>query len=305
MVINSTLSWGNLYGLVLLKLLLCVISVNAKESPLVVHHIAPEHATDQRNIYCLQLLEQALAATRQEYGPFVLAAARDVIYQKRALRTLDTDYGVDVVWTMTSKQRERDYTPIRIPLFKGLMGYRLFLIREQDSARFSPIYSLAQLKKLHAGQGADWPDTQILKANGIPVFESQGYDNLFSMLLKQRFDYFPRGVPEVYLELESHPDSGLIVEPRMMFYYPTAIYFFVSRRHPALAKRIESGLNQLIQGGEFDRLFFSFPYHKRVLEQARLNQRLVFNLHNPHLPDATPLEQQHLWYRADIIPKAR
>ena len=63
-----------------------------------------------------------------------------------------------------------------------------------------------------AGQASDWPDTDILRANDLPVATTATYSSLFQMLGKQRFDYMPRSVVEVWQEAESHRGEGLIVD---------------------------------------------------------------------------------------------
>lgn len=44
---------------------------------------------------------------------------------------------VDVFWSMTSKVLEETMFPVRIPLFKGLLGNRLLIIRKTDEAKFA------------------------------------------------------------------------------------------------------------------------------------------------------------------------
>lgn len=50
--------------------------------------------------------------------------------QSRALLHLSGQDEMDVVWTMTSEDRERNFFPIRIPIYKGLIGWRVGLIQE-------------------------------------------------------------------------------------------------------------------------------------------------------------------------------
>ncbi|WAJ71765.1 hypothetical protein [Catenovulum adriaticum] len=64
------------------------------------------------------------------------------------------------------KDIEERLTPIRIPILKGLLGHRIFIIREGEQKRFSRINSFNDLLKLKAGQGKLWSDTQILKSSG-------------------------------------------------------------------------------------------------------------------------------------------
>lgn len=43
-----------------------------------------------------------------------------------------------------------------------------------------------------AGQGFDWVETSVLRANGLPVMTSANSETLYGMLAAGRFDYFPR-----------------------------------------------------------------------------------------------------------------
>ena len=71
--------------------------------------------------------------------------------------------------------------------------------RAQDAEKaFAGVQSLPALRALRAGQGADWPDTDILKASGLPVEATMLYDDLFTKLIAGRIDYFPRSLLEVW-----------------------------------------------------------------------------------------------------------
>jgi hypothetical protein len=85
--------------------------------------------------------------------------------QKRAFEFLRNGE-LDVLWSMTSKDRKQKALPVRIPLLRGLLGYRMFIICQRDQQRFSNITTLSQLQYLTAGQGPHWADTKTLCANG-------------------------------------------------------------------------------------------------------------------------------------------
>jgi len=200
---------------------------------------------------------------------------------------------VDVVWTMTSKEREEVLLPIRIPLEKGLLGWRIFLIQTKNAGKFANIKSLDDLKKYEAGQGHDWPDTEILRASGLKVKGSPNYDSIFKMLEAGRFDYFPRSVLEIWDEAKSHPDMDLEIEKTVVVQYPTAQYFFVNKKNTQLAGLIESGLQLALKDGSFDKLFLE--EYGEDLKRANLKGRTHFLIGNPLLPAQTPLQDKRLW----------
>ncbi len=70
--------------------------------------------------------------------------------QQRALTELEHNHGVDVVWSMTSAEREARLLPVRIGIDKGLMGWRIALLPKSQQRRLKDAHSLADLHQLRA-----------------------------------------------------------------------------------------------------------------------------------------------------------
>ena len=261
-----------------------------------IRHIRPESTADLRNNYYIDMLRLALSKTCDTDGSSILEMSDKTMYQSRAIEQLKQNKGIDVVWTMTSAKREAELQAIRIPLLKGLLGYRIFIIRKDEETRFADIQTLDALKQLTAGQGIDWPDTKILRANGIKVVTGTNYNGLFRMLQLRRFDYFPRGVNEAWAEVKAHPDKNLAVEKTLLLQYPAPIYFFVNKESKKLADRLERGLRIAIMDGSFEHLFKNHPANKEIFELTKIDKRKIFKLQNPYLPQATPFAEKALWY---------
>lgn len=225
--------------------------------------------------------------------PYTLAPMPYQMPQGRALKQLAQGIDLNVVWSITSKEREQDLLPVRIPIDKGLYGWRIFLVNKEAVDQYSAIQSLGDLKALKAGQGHDWPDTAILRANGLPVEVSPRYDSLFRMLKSKRFDYFPLLGAGNLGEADRYADTGLVVEPRVLLHYPTAFYFFVSKNNPQLAAILERGINAAIKDGSFERLFQQT--YGDVMRRANLTGRTTLRLTNPLLPAKIPLQRKELW----------
>lgn len=213
---------------------------------------------------------------------FELRASDTPMPQGRALQQLASGRDVNVVWSMTSKERELKLRPIRIPIDKGLLGWRLLLINKVDAAKFAKVKTLDDLRQLQAGQGHDWPDTEILRFNGLNVQVSTSYESLFTMLRAQRFDYFPRSIIEIWDEQRSFGGTNFEIERTVLLHYPTAFYFFVKKDDRNLAKAIEAGLNTAIANGKFEQLF-QLTYGD-VVQRARVQSRTKLQLANPLLP---------------------
>jgi len=260
--------------------------------PRVITYPKPESEQDQRTNYPVALLQLALDKSGKSYQ---LQAGENVTFQARALAELAEKQGIDVVWSMTSSQREEKLRPIRIPIYKGLIGWRLMLIHKSKLDFFKALTRLDQLVPLIAGQGHDWPDTAILRANGLDVYGASSYEGLFKMLAVGRIDYFPRSVIEIWDEYQAYKDKGLVICPGIILQYSTAFYYFVNRDDRELAADIENGLEKAMLDGSLDLLFHS--RYDRFFQNTELLNREVFRLENSDLPPKTPLNRVDLWYQ--------
>ena len=278
-----------------------ITATQAADRSIAVRHKGPQSETDNRPRYFVDLLHATLEATRSDYGAYNIEQTPEFISQSRALWLLERNRSLDVVWTMTSNEREQQVMPIRIPLMKGLLGVRLLLINPDKQADFAKVNSLSELRRYIAVQGHDWPDTKILMANQLVVKTDQRYDELFKLVELGRYGFFPRGVLEIYEELKQHPDSRLVIEPHLVIAYPSPIYFFVNKENHYLAERLEVGLRRLIANGEFDRLLSNHALHRNALQSMHLEKRTLIKLKNPGLPPDTPLNDPTLWWDMDLF----
>lgn len=201
----------------------------------------------------------------------------------------------DVHWMVSNIQRESALLPIRIPLYKGLIGWRMLLINQSKQQTFSKNMPVEQLQKLVAGQGVDWPDTQILKHNGFRVQTSANTESLQNMLSVNRIDYFPRSVIEIWQERDELAKSNVEIQADLVLQYPMAVYFFVNKENRQLHDVLYQGLKIAIENGQFDLVFQQF--FADVLQQADLPNKHIITLENPQLSAATPLDNKALWYQ--------
>ena len=243
--------------------------------------------------YVLAVLRLAVAKCGK---PYELEQSSQVMVQARALAELAEPHGpIDIVWTMTDLEREKALLPVRIPIDKGLIGWRLALVRQADAERWREVRSTASLGAFVAAQMHDWPDTAILRANGLQVSTTSNYEALFQQLAVGRVDYVPRSVIEIGEELARHPYLGLEIEPRLVIRYPAAFYFFVSPRRPELAEDLTRGLEAAIADGSFDLLFNR--HFGDLANRLHLRERTLVELRNPLLPPLTPLARKALWFQ--------
>jgi len=233
-----------------------------------------EHAS-----YFLQLLQLALEKTRASDGDFEIQQYEQPMSGPRQLTELKNNGVINLIWNGSNSKREAELLPVRFSLLRELNDYRVFLIRKDDQERFQAVRTLADLSRFTAGAGEGWPSTAVLRANGLPVVTSVGYEQLFRMLDARRFDYMPRGVYEAWFEQQQH--SGLAIEQTLFLHYRVPFYFFTSRKNAALADRVERGLRAALADGSFDRLFRSIPSFRRSLDEIHAGKRRVLELQLP------------------------
>lgn len=275
----------------ILFLLIGFNPINAYASQTITYAWAESMASDKRGLYPIQLLQLALQKSGAEYQ--TKPSKRDMP-QWRTLRHVELGLDLDVVWTFTTPEREASLLPIRIPIDRGLLGWRLLLIDEKNSKLFSRLKDPEQLKKLRAGQGHDWPDLPILQSNGFIVSPSSSYEGLFQMLKLNRIQYFPRAVSEIDIEIATRPAMGLAVAPKWILFYPAPLYFFVKKDKHELAAAIEKGLRIAIKDGSMRQLFLH--HFGNAIRHADFANRDVIRLQNPLLTKATPINQNDLWF---------
>ena len=128
--------------------------------------VAPPLERDLTHRYFTSVLTMALEKTADTYGDFEIVYAAGQVGQEEAFSHVRRKKHFDLIWMMTSEKREYQLRPVRVPLFKGLLGYRVAAINTADLPVFANLDTVEELKLLVAGQGIDWPDTEILNVNG-------------------------------------------------------------------------------------------------------------------------------------------
>ncbi len=258
--------------------------------------------SDPNAAYAIKMLKLAIA--HSDNPDYKVEAIHEDFTQARLNEEVRTNGLLDVCWASSDKDIESELQPIRIPLFKGLLGYRIFIINKNDQATFDKVETLDDLKKLTIGQGRTWADGRILEANGFKVIKTNKYPGLFYMVEGGRFDAFPRGVHEPFGELESRPNMELAVEKNLMLYYRMPFYLFVSPTNKQLAKDLQTGFERAIAKGEFDKVFYGDKAIQDVMKKANMKNRKLFKLENPLLSKETPIDRPELWFDPQTLPDA-
>lgn len=287
-----------MHSLRLILLLSCIFCTQAYAEAMRLVYPPPEAAGDERHLYYWQLLDAALAANQDQYGGYSLDPYRRPMTFQRAVVEVESGQGlVNIVSRATNLELESRLRPIRIPLDKGLLGVRMFLVMPETQVRLEKARTLSDLQGFTIGQNSSWSDVKILEKAGFKLVLSDNYLSLFGMLGAGRFDLFSRGAIEIDAEWRTNREKipELMIEKRFLLHYPMPRYFFVPRTPEGerMAIRIEDGLQRLRQNGEFERRYQKWK--KLVLKDLHLDGRTVFRLKNTELSPETPLTDKYWW----------
>jgi hypothetical protein len=283
---------------IIIAVFILLFSVNAKSASWQLTFPSSLETASTIDEYPIKLLALALDQTGVSYQ---LIPSDNFLSKGKAIDRLQDNREINIVWGMTNVQREKDLLPIRIPIFKGLIGWRLFLIRQDMAERFTYIQQFEHLVKLSPLQGREWPDTKILQSNGFDVITERNQTSLMKMLGRAQGDFFPRSIIEVWEELERSKVANEIqiqIQPSLGIRYPAAIYFFVNKKSVPLANLIETGLEKAIENGTYEALFVES--YKTYIEKAQIENRTFYPLENAFLPEETPLDRKELWFDGKI-----
>jgi len=283
----------SLVSKILLATLLLSSFAMAKDAIKVKHY-----QQQARYEFGLKVLDLALSKLGEKYE-IVGPKTQDINEARGEL--LITSGHLDIEFMSTTPDRETNMIPIKIPIYRGLLGLRLLLVKPLINTEIKNVDSLSKLQNFVGGHGKHWGDLPVYAANNLKVVTVVQYNNIFKMLKLGRFDYFHRGANEIWSELERYSDD-FVVADNIMLFYPHPVYFFVGKHRPSLAIQIEKGLKIALEDGSYQQLFQE--YFKDTITRSQLNSRQLILLTNPVVPAGTPPIDTSWWMPPTSAPVA-
>lgn len=249
---------------------------------------------DYRREYSKALLQQVMERTVPQFGPYTIEYADAHMERPRLLEALKqgslvnvTAYPADAKWLKALRS-------VPVPTDMGLQSWRIALIDARHQEKMRKLELPDGLKKMTAGVGTAWVTRAALRDNGYTHVTGSNYGGLFDMLIAGRFDYFPRGVNEIFLEYDQRKAAypQLAVEDSIVLHDNIPSLFFVSPRQPRLYRRIAAGMEILLKDGTLEK--FVLQHHRDFLLRAKLCNRRRIDLPNPDI-DPAILARKDLW----------
>lgn len=240
-----------------------------------------------RQHYELEILNSLLSATEKEFGKFTLNNdLTDYLLAEDEGNVFNA--GADILVTVAGNTKFAQHNKIVIPkpIAKGLLGYRLLIIKRDKLATFKQINSAEQMQALTIGIPATWADAHLFRANNYCVCEKGSFAEIFQRLQHNEFDYVALGANEIEeaFTTMAEPLGDLVIAPSLMLYYPFPLVFYIHPQQVELAARVARGLQCITNNGQLAAIFDK--YHGDIVERLSLRQRKTFSLHNPILPES-------------------
>ncbi len=246
-----------------------------------IHTVGKQKPDDASHDYFIGLLRLALTETTAEYGKAVIKTIAQP-GQERMLKLLADDKFYDVIWSGGSKKRDAELLKVPFPLFKGGLGWRGLIIRQQDKKKFASFNNISELSGTIACQGAHWPDADILEQNGLIVYRVGHFDAMLHMVSLQRCDYLALSIFEGQAELDVVQESfpNLIFYQDLIIKYSISMNFFVNINNTQLANRLTSGLRKLNASGALYHYMTHHPLTKHAFPLTKFKTSTVITLNN-------------------------
>lgn len=218
--------------------------------------------------------------------------------EPRAIEAISAGDNMDLALLGTSADADAKLAAVRIPIDRGLLGYRILLIDRARQPLFDDIRTRGDLTRISTLQGKGWPDVRVLRNAGVTVWTGD-YERLFPMIVAGRADAYPRGVLEAFGEREKWGGElpTLAVEKGIALHYRFTSFFYVAKTNTRLRDDLHRGLRRAFADGSYERLFNSDPTIRQALAKADLRNRRIIEMDNPYLSPETRAIPDHYWWR--------
>lgn len=191
---------------------------------------------------------------------------------------------LDIIVSGVNKKHEADHLPVYRPFEKGLLGFRVCIINQNQQDVFNDIKTVSDFIDLNAEVVLvkGWPDIPISTKNGLPVKVTSSYKGAIEATQKSSPACFSRSVIEVRAESVRYPK--LSIENHLALVYPFTDILYVSRHNKLLYKKLSRGMKAIGQNGVHRAIFEE--YYGELLESHNFYDRKLIILNNPDVSDA-------------------
>lgn len=259
----------------------------------------PRGADDSAYHYSTGLLKKALLKAANGRAVPTIVPASMPLSTERKIHELRLNRTLDVAWLGGSKARGVDLLVVPIPLERGLVGYRQFIIRKDRIADFDAVKTLEDLKQLKACLDAHWVEADVFRDAQLEIVTSVNYEGMFKQLAAGRCDYLPRGFNEAKIDLAKRVTEypQLMVYEPLILHYPFASYFYLNKDNKVIAQWLRDGLEKMIDDGELLEYMKAHEATSVAFTLASSPKRMLV-IPNHYLPEFSNENDRRYWIQA-------
>lgn len=175
---------------------------------------------------------------------------------------------------------------IPVPLDRGLLGYRQFLLLDARKDLLAGVRSAEDLRAFTVGQGEGWMDVVIYSAAGIPVKWVRDWrgGEFIGQMESGFVDLFPLGAEEVASYFLPHYKTlhpQIAADPHVVPRYPWFRFVWISAASAngdVLYEALQRGFRLIANNGRFEEIWKA---NARGLPKDFFKNRTVIELANP------------------------
>jgi len=140
--------------------------------------------------YGFALLNEALKATKNQYGPYTLAYSDTYIQRSRIYWEMQSGEKLNVAVAPPLQEWKDGVLRIPFPVFKGVASFRIGLVMKENTHLFKNTTNLKGLKHASYGTVKQWTTTKVLENLDFKLVYGRGKNELMHMMAANRFDVF-------------------------------------------------------------------------------------------------------------------
>jgi hypothetical protein len=172
---------------------------------------------------------------------------------------------------------------VDIPLTRGLLGYRYFMVDNEQLESLASLSTLKEFKEhLIIGSNTAKLKNDIFKYNHFNIMSSTS-GRAWLMLKGKRFNAIQRSiVGDISKREKSRAESSIY--RNLMVYYHADLFFYVNKNRKDLHEMLFNGLKNAYENGSFMKTFDNHPDIKQALNFLNsFEEANIYLIKNPYL----------------------
>lgn len=244
--------------------------------------------SSKKESYTTNLLTIVMEESRDKFGDYEIELTPKMSLN-RTMITLEKNTYTNFIRVLPPSpdiEQKVNLRYVAFPVRLGILGYRICATSLDAKKAFSKVNDLKGLHQFTYVQGANWPDTSILRFNGLKVnvlgqseFDTRrAIVNMYEMVDRSEVDLFCRAAYEVLIEEPIYEKLRLHIDRKNLLYYPFPLFFYTNKNNERIAQRLLYGLEKSYSNGKVQALWAEI--YGGMMKEVNMPNRKVIKLEN-------------------------